>query len=65
MNEKTEFVFNGWLALNEGERADFANAVGEYSGASVARRRQITEAHEHIMKMQTGPLRDGCPCCGR
>ena len=66
MNEKTNRVFNGWLALTENERNDFEKAVREYQAAPIDKRARLREStRDHATKMQTGPLSQGCPCCGR
>ncbi len=67
MNDKAERVFNGWLALSQAEKIEFAKAVKEYNEAA-SEKRQLFEktARDRAMKMQTGPLgQGGCPCCGR
>lgn len=66
MNEKTTRVFNGWLALFADERADFEKAVREYNAASSTKQQQLKEStRDRVIKVQTGPLGHGCPCCGR
>jgi len=67
MNDNTRRVFNGWLALNAAERAEFDKAVKEYNAESLTKQRELRESlHDRVMKMQTGPLGPGaCPCCGR
>jgi hypothetical protein len=66
MNEKTTRVFNGWLALSEAERSEFEKAVREYNATPMEKRARLREStRDHVTKMQTGPLGQGCPCCGR
>lgn len=66
MNHKTERVFNGWLALSEAEREEFKKAKKEYKEATLAKQQQLRESsRDRVVKMQTGPLGQGCPCCGR
>lgn len=66
MNEKTERVFNGWLALSATERAEFDRAVRDYNNGSTSKQQEIREStREHLTKMQTGPLGHPCACCGR
>jgi hypothetical protein len=66
MNDKTRRVFNGWLALTVAERDEFDKALKEYNAASSTKQRELRESsHDRVIKMQTGPLSGGCPCCGR
>lgn len=66
MNDKTQRVFNGWLALTEAERRDFADAERRYVQSTGAGRQQIQEStRSSVVKLQTGPLGQTCPCCGR
>lgn len=62
MNNKTNSVLNGWLKLNDAERAEFEKAVSEYKTATPTRKIELSES---VTKMQTGPLNQGCACCGR
>jgi hypothetical protein len=64
MNDKTKLVFNGWLALFDDEREEFKRAKKEYKEGSSTKQQQLKEA-ARVLKMQTGPLSGGCPCCGR
>jgi hypothetical protein len=64
MNDKTKLVFNGWLALSDDEREEFKKAKKEYKEGSATRQQQLRES-VRVLKMQTGPLSGGCPCCGR
>ena len=66
MNDKTRRVFNGWLELSATEREEFAKAVREYNAETFTKQRELREStQDRVMKMQTGPLAPGCPCCGR
>lgn len=66
MNSKTERVFNGWLALSPAERRDFEKAVRDYNNGTSTKQEELRESvRDHVTKMQTGPLSQGCPCCGR
>jgi hypothetical protein len=65
MNEKTKRVFRGWLELSSTEREEFQKAIDEYNRASETRKRELRESYDRVIKMQTGPLSQGCPCCGR
>jgi hypothetical protein len=66
MNDKTKRVFNGWLALSDAERDEFKKARKEYKEATPTKQQQLRESsRDQIQKMQTGPLSQGCPCCGR
>jgi hypothetical protein len=66
MNDKTKRVFNGWLALTTAEREEFEKAVREYNTSTSTKQQQLRESSsDRVMKMQTGPLGQGCACCGR
>jgi hypothetical protein len=66
MNDKTRRVFNGWLALSEAERIEFEQAMKEFNGATPTKQRELRETfQDRVTKMQTGPLGQGCACCGR
>jgi len=66
MNNKTERVFNGWLALTPVERAEFDKAVREFNAGSSFKQEEVRKSlREHLNKMQTGPLGSACACCGR
>ena len=66
MNDKTKRVFNGWLALTEAERTEFEKAVKEYDAAPSEKKQLVRKSNsDRIMQMQTGPLSQGCACCGR
>jgi hypothetical protein len=66
MNDKTRRVLNGWMALNATERADFERAVRDYNTTSYTKQEELRESvHDRVIKVQTGPLGQGCPCCGR
>ncbi len=66
MNNKTERVFSGWLALTPVERAELEKAVREFNAGSISKQQELREStRDHLTKMQTGPLGSSCPCCGR
>lgn len=67
MNDKTKFVFNGWLALSESEREELAEAIRQYQAGSLSKKSSLNEStRDSVMKMQTGPHgRTICACCGR
>jgi hypothetical protein len=66
MNDKTKRVFNGWLALSDAERTEFDKAMKEYAAAPLEKKQQLRKStSDRIMQMQTGPLSQGCACCGR
>lgn len=65
MNDKTRRVFHGWLELSAAERDEFEKAIREYNAAYPTKQRELRESADRVIKMQTGPLTGGCPCCGR
>lgn len=67
MNEKTNKVFNGWLALTTDERQEFQKAVRDYIEQPESGKMKIRESVSKTAgtRMETGPLGRGCPCCGR
>lgn len=66
MNDKTKRVFNGWLALSATERDEFEKAVREYNASTSTKQKELRETFsDRVQKMQTGPLSQGCACCGR
>ena len=62
VNDKSKRVFNGWTKLSEDERNELEKAMREYKSAPMDKRAQV---RDEVTKMQTGPLGQGCPCCGR
>ena len=66
MNHKVTSVFNGWLALTESERAELEKQIYEFRNISEYRRGELRESvRGSVTKMQTGPVREPCACCGR
>jgi hypothetical protein len=66
MNDKTTRVFNGWLQLTFSEKQEFDAEVRRYQGALDPEKHRMREAYSgHVLRMQTGPLGNTCPCCGR
>jgi len=65
MTNKAQIVLNGWLQLSQAERQEFAAAVAEYNAGTQQKRTVLSESSQRVMKMETGPLGHGCPCCGR
>ena len=65
MNNKTKIVFNGWLQLSQAERQQFQIGVQDFNTGTQEKKVELTESTRGVMKMETGPLGHGCPCCGR
>jgi hypothetical protein len=66
MNAKVRKVFSGWMSLSDAERRVLAESVREFEQGSEYAKRSLREStRDAIMKMDTGPLGSGCPCCGR
>jgi hypothetical protein len=64
MNEKTELVVNGFLALTDTEKAVvYAQIARIQEGRSSLKRLQESEINK-ALKVVSGPLGGGCPCCG-
>ena len=68
MNDKTRYVFAGWLMLNEQERGVLREKIAQYYESDEYERRRLVESYRadlRKLEMQTGPLGKVCPCCGR
>jgi hypothetical protein len=55
------YVFNGWLALSEGEKAEVLEEIKKFQGLSFFEKQRILTER----KIVTGPIDQACPCCGR
>lgn len=67
MNDKTRFVFRGWLQLSPQERSDLIGAIQEFAAGEPGERTAfLRESAEFITKrISLGPLSDACTCCGK
>ena len=62
MNDKTRHVFRGWLSLSDSEKSDFDDQVRRFKFGTGQEQRNLRES---VTKVASGPLHEGCPCCGR
>jgi hypothetical protein len=61
LTRTAEYVFRGWLALTESEKAEVLEAIKKFQDLPYyEKQRVLTER-----KVVTGPLGHACPCCGR
>lgn len=66
MNEKTKLVFRGWLELTADEQQQLSHAIRQYNEKLFSEQRALqADLHKSVTRMQTGPLGQTCPCCGR
>ena len=66
MTNRVVVVFKAWVDLSEDEKTEFLQALREYQEAGTIRKGQISEQlSARGNQVLMGPLRHGCPCCGR
>ena len=59
-------VFKGFLNLNEAQRKELIDMVNKFqSGTTVSNEHLRESVNASVTKMQTGPYKDSCACCGR
>lgn len=59
-------VFKGFLSLSEAQRKEFIDLVNKFQSGTTYSNEQLRESvSSSVTKMQTGPYRDTCGCCGR
>ena len=59
-------VFNGFLNLTDSQKIKFLGIVKDYqSGNHISNESLRESVHDSVTKMQTGPYRETCTCCGR
>ena len=65
MERRARRVFRGYLELSNFERKEFEDAVEEFRRGSESTRKDLRTNVEREVRMDTGPVGTGCPCCGR
>jgi hypothetical protein len=59
-------VFNGFLSLNQDQKMKFYGMIRDYQSGNEHAIRELRESvNASVTKMQTGPYRETCSCCGR
>lgn len=59
-------VFNGFMSLDQNQRMKFCGMIRDFQSGSDPAIREIRESvNASVTKMQTGPYRETCGCCGR
>lgn len=59
-------VLNGFFKLNDAQKMKFVGMLKDYeSGSRIAIEQLRESVTASVTKMQTGPYRDSCACCGR
>lgn len=63
MNTKARRVLKGWLELTQQERQWVAQRINQTNTdyAENSLRKSLDES----LSVTFGPLKEGCPCCGR
>lgn len=66
VDSKTALVFKGFLNLDENQKANFQRLIAQYQQGNIFTNQQIRESvNASVTKLQTGPYRETCGCCGR
>lgn len=66
IDKSVALVFNGFLHLDEDQKMKFVGMLKDYqSGGKPALESLRESVNASITKMQTGPYRESCACCGR
>jgi carbonic anhydrase len=66
MNRRTARVMTGWLSLSEDEKQEFQGAVDEFNRGGDMRKQLVRESvRDSVQKIDLGPVKGACPCCGR
>ncbi len=59
-------VFKGFLSLNDSQKTKFLEMLKDYESGNTYAMEQLRESvNASVTKMQTGPYRDSCACCGK
>ena len=59
-------VFKGFLSLDASQKLKFIGMLKDYESGNTDTIEQLRESvNASVTKMQTGPYRDSCACCGR
>ena len=62
MDKKVAQVLSGYFELDREQKETFIKTLNEYNEANVRERRKLKEATARI---DTGPIAETCPCCGK
>jgi hypothetical protein len=66
MDKSVAQVLKGFLNLSEAQRREFIELVNKFQSGTTYSNEQLRESvNASVTKMQTGPYRDTCGCCGR
>lgn len=66
MNDRIKLVLAGFLDLTPEEQQVFVAEVNKhYERTPMEKRAYKSHIRGDVLKMETGPLPAGCPCCGR
>jgi len=59
-------VFNGFMSLSRDQQMKFSGMLKDYESGSKVALEDIRESvTASVTKMQTGPYKETCGCCGR
>ena len=65
MNRKVAAVLNGYTRLTSSEQAEFLKELNRFVQGDQQLRKSVNEDIRSAERMELGPMRGGCPCCGR
>lgn len=63
MNTKARRVLKGWLELSHQERQWVTQRINENDTAIAEN--NLRKTLDESLGLTFGPLKEGCPCCGR